>query len=236
MGSEQRIFIGTDSGATTSKIAAVWENGEAVSTKLLQRPTNAQNGRDAVIAGWIAGMGEFLAQNRLQWPQVRGVGSGDSRAVSAVRRAGQIAEPAGGLQRLGCAQRLQRGADPASRATGETDHEQRRPLRRRGRGADCTRRPQAVSADADARLRPGQRVCGRKWPAAHRSDADRHGNRPHGRAAASVRPRRPAVPMRLREKLGLRGSLYRHLRSAASAGGKIEKISRPRARPIHRRR
>jgi len=74
MSSEQKIFVGTDSGATTSKIAAVWENGEAVSTRLLQRPTNAQNGRDAVIAGWIAGIGEFLAQNHLQWPQVRGVG------------------------------------------------------------------------------------------------------------------------------------------------------------------
>ena len=37
----EKIFLGTDSGATTSKIAAVWENGEAVSTKLLQRPTNA---------------------------------------------------------------------------------------------------------------------------------------------------------------------------------------------------
>jgi glucokinase len=74
MSSEQKIFIGTDSGATTSKIAAVWENGEAVSTRLLQRPTNAQNGRDAVIAGWIAGISEFLAQNYLEWPQVRGVG------------------------------------------------------------------------------------------------------------------------------------------------------------------
>ena len=43
----EKIFIGTDSGATTSKIAAVWENGEAVSTRIFQRPTNAQNGRDA---------------------------------------------------------------------------------------------------------------------------------------------------------------------------------------------
>ena len=69
-----KIFIGTDSGATTSKSAAVWENGEAVSTKLLQRPTNAQNGRDAVIRDWIAGITEFLAQNQLQWSQVHGVG------------------------------------------------------------------------------------------------------------------------------------------------------------------
>ncbi len=69
-----KIFIGTDSGATTTKFSAVRENGEAVSTKLLQRPTNSQNGRDAVIGGWIAGIGEFLAQNNLQWSQVHGVG------------------------------------------------------------------------------------------------------------------------------------------------------------------
>jgi len=70
----QKIFIGTDSGATTSKIAAVWENGEAVTTKLLQRPTNAQNGPGAVIAGWIESIGIFLAQNGLDWAQVQGVG------------------------------------------------------------------------------------------------------------------------------------------------------------------
>ncbi|MFZ1074349.1 MAG: ROK family protein [Verrucomicrobiia bacterium] len=74
MSSSQKIFIGTDSGATTSKIAAVRENGEAVSTKLLQRPTNAQGGRDAVISGWISAINEFLAQNNLQWPQVEGAG------------------------------------------------------------------------------------------------------------------------------------------------------------------
>ena len=70
----KKIFIGTDSGATTTKFSAVWENGEAISTKLLQRPTNSEKGRDAVISGWIAGIGEFLAQNKLQWSQVHGVG------------------------------------------------------------------------------------------------------------------------------------------------------------------
>ncbi len=69
-----KIFIGTDSGATTSKSAAVWENGEPVSTKLLQRPTDAQNGRDAVIRNWIAGISDFLTQNDLEWSQVHGVG------------------------------------------------------------------------------------------------------------------------------------------------------------------
>lgn len=68
------IFIGTDSGATTSKVSAVRETGEAVSTKLLQRPTHAQNGREAVITGWIEGITDFLGQNHLQWSQVHGVG------------------------------------------------------------------------------------------------------------------------------------------------------------------
>jgi predicted NBD/HSP70 family sugar kinase len=70
----EKIFIGTDSGATTTKFSAVRENGEAVSTKVLQRPTNSQLGRDAVIASWIAGVGDFLAQNLLQWSQIAGVG------------------------------------------------------------------------------------------------------------------------------------------------------------------
>jgi predicted NBD/HSP70 family sugar kinase len=68
------IFIGTDSGATTTKFSGVRENGEAISTTLLQRPTNSEKGRDAVISGWVAGVGEFLTQNKLQWSQVHGVG------------------------------------------------------------------------------------------------------------------------------------------------------------------
>jgi predicted NBD/HSP70 family sugar kinase len=52
----------------------VWEDGEAITTKLLQRPTNAQNGRDAVIRGWVDAITEFLGQNQLDWSQVQGVG------------------------------------------------------------------------------------------------------------------------------------------------------------------
>jgi len=74
MSSQEKIFIGTDSGATTTKFCAVYANGEQVSKKVLQRPTNSQNGREAVIAGWIAGVGEFLAQNDLRWSQAAGVG------------------------------------------------------------------------------------------------------------------------------------------------------------------
>jgi glucokinase len=74
MNPPRNIFIGTDSGATTSKIAGVWGNGEAITTKLLQRPTNCQNGTDAVIASWISAIGEFLLENQLAWSQVQGVG------------------------------------------------------------------------------------------------------------------------------------------------------------------
>ncbi|HTB86055.1 MAG TPA: ROK family protein [Candidatus Sulfotelmatobacter sp.] len=70
----KKVFIGTDSGATTTKICAVWETGEPVSNKVLQRSTSSENGRDAVIAAWIAGVGDFLAQNNLEWSQVAGVG------------------------------------------------------------------------------------------------------------------------------------------------------------------
>jgi predicted NBD/HSP70 family sugar kinase len=70
----KKVFIGTDSGATTTKFCAVWENGEPVSQKVLQRSTSSENGRGAVIAAWIAGVGDFLAQNNLQWSQVAGVG------------------------------------------------------------------------------------------------------------------------------------------------------------------
>ena len=74
MSTHRNIFIGTDSGATTTKFCAVYENGEQVSKKVLQSPTNSQAGREAVIAGWIAGVDAFLAQNNLQWSQVAGVG------------------------------------------------------------------------------------------------------------------------------------------------------------------
>jgi glucokinase len=74
MSVKQSIFIGTDSGATTSKVGGVWDDGKTISTKLLQRPTNAQNGTGAVVRGWVEAITEFLAQNDLTWNQVAGVG------------------------------------------------------------------------------------------------------------------------------------------------------------------
>jgi len=67
------VYIGTDGGATTSKIAGVWYDGTTVSTDLLQRPTGGEGGPEAVVAGWVAAVGEYLAANRLTWRQVGGV-------------------------------------------------------------------------------------------------------------------------------------------------------------------
>ncbi len=70
----KQVYIGTDSGATTSKIGAVWKDGTTVSTKLLQRSTNSQLGPEAVVRSWVEAVGEYLEQNQLTWDQVAGVG------------------------------------------------------------------------------------------------------------------------------------------------------------------
>ena len=74
MSSSKGVFLGTDSGATTSKTGGVWADGTAISTRLRQSATNAQAGRAAVVAGWLQGADGFLADNGLNWDQVLGVG------------------------------------------------------------------------------------------------------------------------------------------------------------------
>ncbi|HET9221364.1 MAG TPA: ROK family protein [Roseiflexaceae bacterium] len=74
MSTAQPVYIGTDGGATTSKIGGVWADGTPISTGLLQRPTNAQLGPEAVVSGWVAAIAEYLEQNQLSWEQVHGVG------------------------------------------------------------------------------------------------------------------------------------------------------------------
>ncbi len=71
---KRSLYIGTDSGATTSKVGGVWDDGSIISTKLLQRPTNAQQGQAAVVTGWVEAITDFLAQHNLGWDQVKGVG------------------------------------------------------------------------------------------------------------------------------------------------------------------
>jgi glucokinase len=74
MNAGRSVYIGTDGGATTSKVGGVWGDGTAVSTRLLQTPTNARQGPDAVVHGWVEGISEYLTQNGLAWEQVQAVG------------------------------------------------------------------------------------------------------------------------------------------------------------------
>jgi glucokinase len=71
---QQGVFIGTDSGATTSKTGGVWTDGSIISTKLRQSSTNSQLGTAAVVQGWVDGVAGYLAENQLTWEQVQGVG------------------------------------------------------------------------------------------------------------------------------------------------------------------
>jgi predicted NBD/HSP70 family sugar kinase len=74
MSMNTQVFIGTDCGATMSKIGGVWADGTTISTKLHQRATNSQQGPQAVVASWIAAITEYLAENQLTWDQVNSVG------------------------------------------------------------------------------------------------------------------------------------------------------------------
>lgn len=74
MSGSRRVYIGTDSGATSSKTGGVWEDGTTISTKLAQQPTNSEAGTTAVVRGWMEGVNEYLIRNDLRWDQVRGVG------------------------------------------------------------------------------------------------------------------------------------------------------------------
>ncbi len=68
------IYLGTDCGATTSKIVALYEDGTPVSMELLQRKTRADEGRDAIVRGWVEAVDEYLAKHNLTWAQVKAAG------------------------------------------------------------------------------------------------------------------------------------------------------------------
>jgi glucokinase len=74
MSTARPVYLGTDGGATTSKIGGVWDDGTVVSTRLLQRPTNTRLGPEAVVVGWVDALTEYIGENGLQWAQVGGVG------------------------------------------------------------------------------------------------------------------------------------------------------------------
>lgn len=68
------IYIGTDGGATTSKVGGVWSDGSTISTKLLQASTNSASGPEAVVHSWVEAIDAYLSKNGLTWEQVGGVG------------------------------------------------------------------------------------------------------------------------------------------------------------------
>jgi glucokinase len=95
MGAQQPVYIGTDGGATMSKVGGVRGDGTTVSTSLLQRPTNAHLGPEAVVEGWAAAIAEYLGQNGLTWDQVQGVGvaiPGPRRSYGVLERGPNLPE------------------------------------------------------------------------------------------------------------------------------------------------
>jgi glucokinase len=74
MSTKPDVYIGTDSGATMSKVGGVWADGRTISTKLSQQPTNFQQGPAAVLKGWVDAVDKFLGDNELHWDQVHAVG------------------------------------------------------------------------------------------------------------------------------------------------------------------
>ena len=71
---EPIVFLGTDSGATTSKTGGIFANGKLVSEQLRQSSTNSQAGTAAVVRGWVEGAQGFLAEHGLTWQNVGAVG------------------------------------------------------------------------------------------------------------------------------------------------------------------
>jgi len=63
----KNVFLGTDSGATTSKTCGVWEDGTPVTLNLAQSSTNSQLGKNAVITGWVEGVEKFLPTTLESW-------------------------------------------------------------------------------------------------------------------------------------------------------------------------
>lgn len=95
MGSVPAVYIGTDFGATTSKIAAVWADGRPVSTELLQRPSGSQLGPEAVVRGWVESIGVYLERSGLTWESVRGAAvaiPGPRRSYGVLERGPNLPE------------------------------------------------------------------------------------------------------------------------------------------------
>ncbi|TVP82492.1 MAG: ROK family protein [Puniceicoccaceae bacterium] len=72
--SKEKIYLGTDCGATTAKTGGIFADGRLITRALRQSATLSENGTEAVINGWVQGAEGFLAENGLSWAEVAGVG------------------------------------------------------------------------------------------------------------------------------------------------------------------
>jgi glucokinase len=100
----KRVFIGTDGGATTTKIGGVWGDATTISTELVQRPTGAEHGPLAVMQGWATAVSAFLERHGLDWDQVEGVGAampGPQRSYGVLERGPNLPESFAGFDVLG---------------------------------------------------------------------------------------------------------------------------------------
>ena len=100
MSGQRAVYLGTDGGATTSKVGGVWQDGTPVSTRLLQRPTNSAEGPLAVVRGWVDALDRYLAGNGLAWADVRGVGlaiPGPFRRYGVLDRSANLPETFAGF-------------------------------------------------------------------------------------------------------------------------------------------
>ena len=89
------VFLGTDSGATTSKTGGVFADGSPISTKLRQSSTNSQLGTAAVVAGWVEGAEGFLRDNGLSWDRVAAAGlalPGPYRSYGVLEKSANLPE------------------------------------------------------------------------------------------------------------------------------------------------
>jgi glucokinase len=100
MNENRSVYLGTDSGATTSKVGAVWDDGTTVSTRLLQHSTNSQEGPAAVVRGWVEAVDAFLGEQQLDWDRVKGVGlaiPGPFRRYGVLDRSANLPETFAGF-------------------------------------------------------------------------------------------------------------------------------------------
>ena len=109
MTSQRLVYIGTDSGATTSKTGGVWADGSMVSMKLLQSSTNSQAGTEAVVEGLGEGRRRLPGAERPELGPGPRRRPGDPRPLPALRRARAGCQPAGRASTAGISTRTTAG-------------------------------------------------------------------------------------------------------------------------------